>query len=316
MKQVSHRPTLMALAAMASLLGYTGITFALPVVDAASSASTQTVTAVPVDGTSPGYANSQSNATDTTGQGSGYAFASGNGAYAVSSRADGMADGTAYASFLTTIVNDTGVAQSYSLSFHIYGGYIEAMLNSGATLVDPESLLASYGASVKVNGNSVFESSATIARDTGGIVLTKSGADLNPGDDGSDGSYSWGGAYYTIDLGVVAAGDSIAVLAEVDDTAFADVGSYDFGGGSGYGGCGYGSAEATAIGTFAATTGDCFKGYASAFYGDPSELTGQPFPGFNITGTPRGIPEPATLALAALALGAAGAAGRRRQSRL
>lgn len=317
MNKVSRRPTLLtlaALAALATLLGYTGISFGAIVLGAGSSALTQSGPATPTTVTQPGYKNSHASVTDANGAGSGYAFSSDTGAYAVNASATGKASGTANASFLTTVVNNNAFAQAYSLSFHVYGGFLQTALNSGATLTGLENLVASYAASVKVNNSAVFTSAATLTRNlANGITLAQSGTVLS-GATLSGGYYSWGNDYYTVNLGTVAAGDSIDVLAEVSDSAYADVGTHGVGVG---GNCGNinptGGGLASAVGAFPP---ECFKGTARAWYGDPLAIAGLPGsppasgPGFAIAQ----IPEPASLALTLLALGAAGATSCRRKT--
>jgi len=317
MHSVKFRPSLLSLSAVVALLA-PGLANAALVLGAGSAASANNVAATPAPFTqlSPPYVNSSSNLSSAAGNGQGFAFANGNGVYAVRSDAQGIGSGAANASLLANFLNNTLVAQQYSLSFRIYAGAIDTTIAQDAVLTVGERLRSSYSASVKVNNISVFSSSAFVERTAGGIAHGKTGTDLNSGDDGSDGFYNWAGAFYTVDLGIVAAGGSIAVLAEVDDMAFADVGTYSFAGGGGGGYDGYG-----AVCTPNETDDPCrrFKGSAGAFYGDPVEVSGQPGATSNpapfvVTNRPANdVPEPGSIALIGAALGAAALASRRRR---
>lgn len=243
-----------------------------------------------------------------TGEGSAYAFANQNSAYAAGSYATGsLFDSHASASVLHSITNNTGVSQSYSVTFKIYGGFIETGLGNGAVLTAGESLMSSYLATLKLNGSEIFSSGATVTQTEAGISFTKTGYDLFPGGDGNGGYYGWATQYITLDLGVLAAGQSLELLAELGDSALSNVGSYEYDCGDG----GYGGYEAAAS---AMDTCTGFKGYASAFYGDPLETGGEGDEAIVISAVPTGVPEPGVLALAGLGLFAAGWSRRRKTS--
>ncbi|MFG6430435.1 PEP-CTERM sorting domain-containing protein [Roseateles sp. LYH14W] len=308
----------LTLAALATLLGQVGVANAAPVVGASSMAAVASGPASPAtyatgDGS---YVSSQSSISDPTGSSYGYAFANVGGAYAVNSNSAGVGNSAAHAQFAHRFTNTTGVAQHYTLSFYIYGGNISANANY-RPLDSGESLTSRYSASVKTNlngttgWNSVFSSAAIVTTDDTGSTGSRSGVDLFGSDDNfSDGNYAWSGAYYSVNLGIVAAGDFVDVLSEVDNSAMANVGTYTFTGGDcGYGdGVGYGDARSMNCGY-----GEVFAGSASSFYGDPLELNGEP-QAFALTAVDaRDLPEPASLALVGLAVGAAGLARRKRK---
>jgi hypothetical protein len=300
----------LTLAALGTLLGVQAVQ-AEPVIDASSAAAVISGPATPSSWTYPGYINSSSNASDADGNAYGYAFANTSGAYAVNSSAEGKGNAQAHSQFAFRFENLSGIAQHYTLSFRIYGGYLDTY--AYRDLLAGETMSVSYAASIKtqlggVGGwTSVFSSSATLNRDANGSTLTRSGVALTGSDaDVSDHSYSWSNDYYAVNLGVVGAGDFIDVLAELDNNAVADVGIYSFGGGEcngygdgwdGYGGC----------------YGNYFAGRASSFYGDPLEIDTDPL-AFAVTAVPapQDLPEPAGLALVGLAAGAAALARRRR----
>ena len=282
-------------------------------IGAASTASANGVAATPVDVSAlPGYAGSRSNTTPTGSNfASSYGWARSGGSYAVSSSANGISQSTAHAQFSYALQNDTGLGQNYSMSFHIYHGSIGAV-GSGATLLAGESLAASYGARISVGGNTLFSSAANISRDSSGIHFSKSGTSLG-NDTTADAIYSWNSGDYSLDLGFIAAGATLSILAEIDDAAASLVGVSPTAPGAEML-AGLGGDFDTNI--LVVAGGGCFGG-ACAFYGDPALIgaNNQPFEtpvpaGFTPVGLD--VPEPGSLALAMLALGLGTVACRRK----
>lgn len=273
----------------------------------------------------PGYVYNGAADVLDTGNGNAYSFANQNGAYAAQSSATGsLFDSQAGASMRFEVSNTTGIAQTYSLSFYLYGGRLQTDLFGGAQLTGTESLLASYFARVRLNGSTdLWSSGATLTRNESGVSLTKVGEDLDEFDDGSSGFYDWDGRSVHLDSFItLLAGQSFTLDLELSDRAFSDVG-YEVDDGSGYGyGCGYG---------YGATGGEvsaldvrnvCFKGSSYSFYGDPAA--------FDQTATPpedgvlridsrpaqiNPVPEPGAFGLAGLALLGMGLSSRRRAQR-
>ena len=122
-----------------------------PVLGASSSATANAVGAVPTNVTQPGFLGSFSSISNAAGDGAANSFANTGGAYAVRSTTQGKVTGTAHAQLAYTLTNSSAVAQSYSMSFHVYGGSIRTGLNSSGVGVPPvlvagEFLAAQYAA--------------------------------------------------------------------------------------------------------------------------------------------------------------------------
>jgi hypothetical protein len=318
MSNKAYPSSILALTIFSAFAAPASATVISQTLGATSQASASGSFGVPVDSNSPGFVYNSTNINNTGGSGYGFGFANQTGAYAVSSYTSGIGTGQASASLLYSILNDSALTQSLSMRFKIYGGYISTNLARDQVLAGNESLSASYSASIKVDGNSRFSSSASIFQNIGGVLFNKAGVDLSKGnDDGSDGIYQWGSDYITIELGDVASGRSVNVLAELSDSSASNVGTYIFDcGGGGYDGYeGYNTARTFAAAAVTSCTN--FKGSTSAFYGDPASLnatTGSLDPAitFKLSAVSTTVPLPGTLALGLMGL-AALVASRRKQ---
>ncbi len=277
-----------------------------------------------------GYTNNYANEYGSTGYGYASSFANQHGAYAASSRADGrLYDASAQAGLRYEVTNTTGISQTYSLNFYLYGGYLQTRFYDWQVeLTGNDALLASYFASVNLtvggHTDTLWSSGATLSRTANGIELTKTGADLNEWDDeAGSGDYYWSGRDVALnDFVTLAAGESFTLELLLGDRAFSDVGTYVYDGNGGYGygyggyGCGYGYAPSRAPMDESSQT-QCIKGWAQAFYGDPADFGADGVPpgnGLSLIGRPtaNAVPEPGAFGLAGLALLGLGLTRRRR----
>ncbi len=276
-----------------------------PSLAASSNAQAGGVAASPSSGADADFAYSSSWISNSDGSAQSSGFARSNGSYAVSSQATGSANASAHAGFSYSLLNDTGAAQIYSLHFKIYGGYIGAYLAEGESFSDGEFIRSDYLASIGLNGDKVFSSSASIRGDKNGFSMSHDGVRLNPGHDGADGEYFWNYLYVDMER-TLAAGESLNIVAQLDISSFAQVGAAS-------NGCAEPPTGQTALST---TTGECYKAQARGFYGDPFIANGEGAPGFTYTLSPaqQQVPEPASLALVFLSLGLAWAGTKARKA--
>lgn len=244
-----------------------------------------------------------SNDNDTQSQANASSFGYAVGPYGAGGNGSGVFDATGRFTRQWDITNNSGIAQNYSFNFFIYYGGMSASDNSAGG-----SGYAEYEAKILRDGVTTLFSSA--AKITSGGTLTTSGTTLT-GATQSGTSYSWGGTYFTVDLGVLNPGDFTFVQYDLVGHAFGDYGftTYDCGGGGNNGG--YGDAGDGDLIRLMATvdtpgTGQqCTRtGNSHAFLGDPNTLNTTPIAGIGVTS--QAVPEPAILGLMGLGLAAFG----------
>jgi len=275
-----------------------------PSLSAISSASAGATSASPVSGADANFSYSRSEISNLEGDSRSAGFSRSNGSYAVSSQASGFGSSAAHAGFSYNLLNDSGVAQVYSLSFKIYGGYIGAFLSDGESFADGEFSASDYLATIGLNGSQVFSSSASIRGDKTGFSMTHAGYRLNASNEGGDGEYFWDFVYVNMER-TLAAGESLSIVASMDIKSSSQLGLAS-------GGC---AAPPTAVTALTSVASDCFKGAGRGFYGDPFIANGDGSAGFTYTAVAANqVAEPAGFALVMMGLGLALASGRRRRA--
>lgn len=229
-----------------------------------------------------------------------YGYASGFSYFGARASGNGSFDAQTSVRFSRTYTNTSGVAQDFIFSFNVDWGEI-ALSGIGEGLSD---LLLS----VKKNGVTVARDHTTLSQDLNGqrsCVSDDVGSGL-AGYTGCQGDSVVGGAggAYAVNLGLIGVGESFTLDYDIVATISGDLG---------YNSDGWGCEPTLAArgGELQPLSRECGSGgYAVARSGDPF---GDPA---NFSVQPRGIPEPASLALVGVAAAAFVGTRRRRQQQV
>jgi len=182
-----------------------------------------------------------------------------------------------------TITNNTAVDQNYSFDFTILNGSLSANGSPVDSFTGVEFAAAGNLVSISLDGVELFGSAALLVVDSTGADFLTAGEIL--GNYTADSlTYYWGERSDTLDLGVLAAGESFTLTYDIVTAA---TGIYHFDGSSA---CNYGgSSDAVFAG------GErCFFDQSGAYslFGDPNGVGQSPIAG-NVQGTPvMSVPEP------------------------
>ena len=225
-----------------------------------------------------------------------FAWGHTNGVYAAGAYVHGNEFGRGEFTRTWEITNNTGVPQSYSFSFYIYGGYMYADdYGRGG------DGFAEYVLDILFGGNNLFHSAAKVELDG---TLTRTGTELS-GATHSGSHYWWGGTSVTLDLGILDPGQTSLLRYDLIAQAY---GNY------GFGPCGHhddgpGNGEGVPLATLNGGGHYLCTGSSFVFLGDPGGISASPV--LQPTITAHAVPTPGTLGLLGISLAALMAVRRR-----
>lgn len=208
---------------------------------------------------------------------------------------EGVFDITGHWKSTFNFTNTLGGPASFTYGLNIENGELQV----GMPGDNIGSGLAKFMLTLSLDGTQIAFSSGELGTATAYLPVL-AGFDL--GGTTSPGLYSWSSSTKSFGLGTFAAGESFTIDVDLVTHASRDLLS-DTCGSSGYG---------AGIATFAVGGGEGGVCGATARFGDPPFVIGQPGGG-GLTGQLNPVPEPGTLAL--LGVGLASAAGLRRRKR-
>lgn len=249
-----------------------------------------------------------------------------------------------------TITNASAFAQTATFNFFITPGLLSNTI--GSALTGNDFVTAGLKFDIKLNGNSIWDSSASLTTNAGGTgSLVTSGTNLYHGNTTDPTYYTVGGVSQSIDLGVINAFQSVTLSYQLDTFArgsssagdprvvgpttyhvpdqWVTPGCSGYGyGGYGYGGCIVGAGDGVLIPAHdVVVPGYTVPGSASGSHassGDPFDIDTK-----GILSTRRtdgsnpmvssvilaAVPEPSTYALLLAGMGLVGWAARRQRSK-
>jgi len=203
-----------------------------------------------------------------------------------------------------TITNDTGVDQNYSFDFTILADSMDVW-GPFDQFADDEVVAAGNLVSISLDGVELFGSAALLVADNTGVDLQTDG-DVLGSYTANAGYYYWDALSDTLDLGVLAAGESFTLTYDIV-TAAAGIFTPT---GNGYCGDGYWD-------DYVESEEGCYD-WASAYsqFGDPNGVGQSPIAG-NVHGTPvMSVPEPSLWLLMGTGLFGFAVARRRKVNRV
>ncbi len=115
----------------------------------------------------------------------------------------GVYDITSSVTYVDTIMNNTGTAQTYAFDFNIVPGGLSVY---GSATDSTQFAYSGYDIEVMFNGAIIFDSAASLNLTQSGTEFIQSGTNL--ASVAGTNSYNWGNVFQSLNLGSVAAGET------------------------------------------------------------------------------------------------------------
>lgn len=139
-----------------------------------------------------------------------HTYGSSDGSFGSRSSGYGVYDVTGLFVIEQTVVNTSSIAQNAIFNFEITPGTLQNDIRS--LLQSGEYVAAGLTFNIQANGNSVWGSSASLRTDATGTTYQQTGADIyTPAAGAAPTTYSVDGGHFSVDLGVVNAGESLTL---------------------------------------------------------------------------------------------------------